>query len=175
MKWLNLITKDEVFTQLVYELFDSEEDLNTYKESTVLLKAITDEKMKIFNETYNKIEKYANKIKRNIFDIIRFTETEFLFPYFEALDKKISKEVDILNETEKYSILYRYINTSYEFSDKEKELIPELKEIPTINYRFVNSIQFGTETSWEKLKVPEELRHAFVVAMVMRTISEDII
>lgn len=176
MKWLNIITQDEEFREIVYELFDSEKDLKKYSETTKTLLTIYNENKETWEKNLNKINKARSKTNKRLEDIFSIVEDEDGYIHFTLIDSKYKKEVEALEYSYiRTNRINLYLNSFFQFTEKDFELMPEIKELEYTNNRYVNSIGFQVKTSWDKLHVPEELRHSFIAAMIMNKIQEEII
>ena len=181
MKWLNVITQtnkdDEPFNEILYELFNSKEDLDLYSQSTEQIKSLLEEKKTAFDENLTKLEKYLKRSKKPVEQVYTFIPNEDNDGFiFKAIDPKVSSIIDILNDTSKYvTALATYLDLPYIFTHKDVENIPELLNIPTPIQRFVYSIPFNSYTTWNELGVPEALRRSFVIALALNKMSEKIV
>lgn len=176
MKWLNIITDSEEFTEVIYELFNSEEDFEKYSKTTDLIKNIYNEKSELFQAAINKINKYCKRSKKKVEEVYAAESSEDYYISFTAIDPKVKSEVESLNLNWVYtSRLNYYLTGYYEFTEKDIELMPEIKDIEFPKDRFVNAVNFQVKTSWDKLHIPESLRHTFIAAMIMNTIQEEIV
>lgn len=180
MKWLNVITQtendDELFSEILYELFDSQEELETYSQSTKQIQNLFAEKKSAFDDSMAKLEKYVKKSKKPVEQVYSVIPNETNDGFiFSAVDPKVSDTIEIVNNSLKYvNTLDKYLHSSYSFTHSDVENLPELLDIPTPIQRFVYSIPFNSETSWNKLSVPAELRRSFVIAMALNRMSEQI-
>ena len=176
MKWLNIINDSDTFSEIIYELYSSQKEFNKYSAFIPQMQALLKNKAKVFNDAKDKINKYAKKIKKQSSDIYSFNLNDAGHIIFTPIDEKMSEMVKDMNDSWIYiDKLSAFLNTSYVFTNEDLKLMPELKDMSWPKERFVYSIPFSQNTSWEKLNVSEQLRHAFVVALAMTQISEDIV
>jgi len=176
MKWLNIITDSETFYEITYELYASEKDFNKYSPYVSEIRTLYENKKALFDEAMDKMQKYIKKSKKQIQEVYSGTVQEDGTITFSAIDPKVASHIDTINASWIYiDRLKAFLDTPYVFTEKDIELMAELKDMEWPSARFVYSLPFPVSTSWKKLGVSEEFKHAFVVALAMAQMSESIV
>ena len=175
MKWLNVLTDTEKFSEIVYELYDSEKDRDKYSVYSSNISELHKEKSALFDENLDKLQKYIKKTKKNQEEVYSTEINEDDVMVFTAVDPKASEYVEGLNSAWIYmNRLGSFLEAPYVFTEADVERMPELKDMKWPKERMVYSISFPGVTSWEKLGVTEQIKHIFVAAMASGQLMEQI-
>ena len=87
MKWLNILTDSEEFSEIAYELYSTQEDKDRYSQYVTQISVLCKEKTTLFNSNLDKLLKYVKKSKKRAEEVYSAAPNEDDIIVFTALGR----------------------------------------------------------------------------------------